>query len=321
MDQAQRDQLAADWQTMQFDVSMAECSTLRAGGRTAGFIDVQTLNELTGLLEQLNRLQLPFQVIGRGSNILVADQGYAGIILRLKGVFLAMDRLEQSGSAPEGTAVTVKAGAGYSMAGLVSWCSSNDLAGLEFMAGIPGSVGGAVRMNAGAWGKEIGGQLLAIELVDSQGQVRQLQRADLQMSYRKLALESGSLANRVIVSATLELVVDDEEQIRARCRDYLSRRKGKQPAGVASAGSFFKNPAGDSAGRLIEAAGLKGASQGGAMVSPVHANFIVNTGRATATDILQLMERVQAEVWQQFAVRLEPEVQILQDAGNVIIGR
>jgi UDP-N-acetylmuramate dehydrogenase len=311
MNQTQRDQLAADWPAMCFDQPMAACSTLRAGGRAAGFIDITCQEDLARLLQQLDRLQLLFQVIGRGSNILVSDQGYAGIILRLRGRFLSIERIGSQDPVREKTEMTVKAGAGCSMAALLSWCSSNSLSGLEFMAGIPGSVGGAVGMNAGAWGHEIGDQLLAIELVDCQGQSRQLKRSELQMSYRRLALDSGSPVSGVIVSASLQLTADKEEQIRASCRKYLGRRKGKQPVGVASAGSFFKNPAGDSAGRLIEAAGLKGLCQGEAMVSPVHANFIVNTGKATATDIVQLMERVQTEVWQRFSVSLEPEVQIL----------
>ncbi len=310
MNALQRDRLTADWQSMQFDVSMADYSTVRAGGRTAGFIDVGSLDDLTRLLGQLDLLQLSFQVIGRGSNILVSDQGYAGIIIRLKGDLSGIE-LQQAALSGRARAVTVTVGAGCSIAGLVSWCSSKGLSGLEFMVGIPGSVGGAVRMNAGAWGREIGERLQAIELVDRQGRIAKVMRSDLQFSYRCLGLRKGAFDNGVIVSATLELVVGQQKQVEERSREYLNQRRGKQPAGVASAGSFFKNPAGDSAGRLIEAAGLKGVCQGQAMVSPVHANFIVNTGGATATDIIGLMKRVQAEVLQQFAVSLEPEVQIL----------
>ncbi len=312
----QRDRLAATWPSqMRFDVSMAAYSTLRAGGSAAALIEVHTLTELRSLLGQLYAEQIKFLIVGRGSNILVADQGYSGIVIRLKGDFDTVGIQENSGSVRQ--AVTVRAGAGISLARLISWCARQGLAGLEFMAGIPGSVGGAVRMNAGAWGGEIGGRLEAIEVVDWQGDVRQIPVEQLQLAYRKLAFEDGEIG--IITSAVFRLRPDREEKIRSRCRDYQARRQGRQPAGVASAGSFFKNPQGDSAGRLIEAAGLKGACCGRAMVSPVHANFIVNTGRATATEILALMEKVQQIVFQRFAVQLEPEVRIFRDvSGNFL---
>ena len=165
-------------------------------------------------------------------------------------------------------------------------------------------------MNAGAWGYEIGERLRELELVDYSGRLYRVPVSELTLSYRKLALREGDLNRMVIASAIFTLVYDREKQIRERCNQYLGRRRGKQPAGVHSAGSFFKNPQGDSAGRLIEAAGLKGTRCGQAMVSPVHANFIVNTGKATAADIIGLMQQVQETVFQQFGIKLEPEVQI-----------
>jgi UDP-N-acetylmuramate dehydrogenase len=166
-------------------------------------------------------------------------------------------------------------------------------------------------MNAGAWGREIGELLRAVEVIDPQGNLREIPAAELRLSYRRLNLAAGETDRVIFLSATFSLVRDAEKTIRARRNEYLAHRKGKQPAGVASAGSFFKNPPGDAAGRLIEAAGCKGTCCGQAMVSPVHANFIVNAGQATATDILTLMEQVQEEVFRQFAVRLMPEVDIL----------
>jgi len=309
MNQKQRDGLASSWPvSVQWDVDMADYSTLRAGGRADALIDVQDLNELCSLLRRLEELQVNCRVIGRGSNILVSEQGYSGVIIRLQGELNSLIRLDEENNS--GNSVVIKAGAGCSMSMLVSWCTRHGLTGLEFMVGIPGSVGGAVWMNGGAWGHEIGDRLQAIELVDYSGHLMVVPVSELKLSYRKLDLKEGDLDNRIISSAIIALKPGREEQIRERCEQYLGRRRGKQPTGAASAGSFFKNPPGDSAGRLIEAAGLKGISCGHAMVSNIHANFIVNTGRASAADIVALMQQVQDVVFQQSGVRLEPEVQI-----------
>lgn len=288
---------------------MADYSTLRAGGKAAALVDVLDQEELTSLLAKISAEQIPCRVIGMGSNILVAEQGFSGVILRLKG---AMNSITlQSDDLPEEGAV-IRVGAGCSMAVCVSWCTRQGLSGLEFMTGIPGSVGGAVWMNAGAWGREIGQCLHMVEFVDFTGQLHQVPVSELSLSYRNLAWPGGDLNKVVIVAARCVVHRGSEPEIRKQCRSYLEQRRGKQPAGVASAGSFFKNPQGDSAGRLIEAAGLKGVRCGQAMVSPMHANFIVNAGRATAEEIIALMEQVQETVLQKFGVRLEPEVQILQ---------
>ncbi len=309
MDQRQRDSLSAWWRgEVKWDVDMGACSTLRAGGIADALVDVQGLPELRMLLQGLQEEGIDCRVIGRGSNILVSEQGYAGVIIRLKGAFNDVAQLTDDGST-DGQ-LLVRVGAGCAMASLLSWCCRHGAAGIEFMTGIPGSVGGAVRMNAGAWGHAIGERLVEVELVDCSGRLIRVPVADLELSYRKLGLPGGDLEEMVIVAALFTLTSGSGEGIRERGRRYLERRRQKQPAGVASAGSFFKNPHGDSAGRLIEAAGLKGSCCGGAMVSPVHANFIVNTGRATAADIVALMEQVQETVFKQSGVRLEPEVQI-----------
>jgi UDP-N-acetylmuramate dehydrogenase len=179
------------------------------------------------------------------------------------------------------------------------------------MTGIPGSVGGAIWMNAGALGGEISDCLHSMTLLDPCGKSIEVPRSELCFSYRRTELVEKQMKALVVASVCFTLQAGVTEEVRSRCANYLARRKKKQPAGVASAGSFFKNPMGDTAGRLIEAAGLKGCSCGEAMVSPVHANFIVNTGKGTATDILVLMKQVQEAVFQKFAVRLEPEVEII----------
>ncbi|CAK8716181.1 MAG: UDP-N-acetylmuramate dehydrogenase [Candidatus Electronema aureum] len=299
---------AAGLAELRFDAPMAEYCTLRAGGKVAALIEVANLEELRRVLALLAEEEIKFLIVGRGSNLLVVDSGYSGAIIRLKGEFntIALQECNE-------IATIIKVGAGCALGKLVSWCSGQGLAGLEFLVGIPGSVGGAVRMNAGAWGQEIGARLEAIELIDRQGKLRQIPFSGLRLSYRTLDLAEGRIDNTIITAALFSLKTDREEDIRSRCAAYLERRKGKQPAGVASAGSFFKNPPDDFAGRLIEVAGLKGTSCGAAMISPVHGNFLVNTGGASATDILTLMEQVQAAVFAQFAIKLEPEVRIIQE--------
>lgn len=319
MNRRQRELLAElteNWPTaMRFDVSMALYSTLRAGGKAAALIDVHSLADLQMLLKQLHKELLAFRVIGRGSNILVTDKGFPGVMIRLKGEFEQIELVKNTKDSGRGNinqeGLLVKAGGGCSLAKFLSRCTEQGLAGLEFMTGIPGSVGGAVRMNAGALGGEIGDRLHALVLLDARGNVITVSRSDVQLSYRKVELAGKNFDALIVASACFCMIPDTQEKIRSRCADLLVKRRGKQPAGVASAGSFFKNPSGDAAGRLIEAAGLKGHCCGKAMVSPVHANFIVNTGKGTATDILTLMDLVQDRVFQKFAVRLEPEVEII----------
>jgi UDP-N-acetylmuramate dehydrogenase len=291
---------------LHFDVPMGLHCTLRAGGRAAALAEVDSLSVLQALLPCCAEEGIRVLPLGRGSNILVADSGYAGLMLRP-----LFKTIQQEGEAQQG-AVVVRVGAGLSLARLLSWSSAAGLSGGEFLAGIPGSVGGALCMNAGAWGAEIGSLLTAIEAVDMQGKVHQLPVEDLHLAYRRLEWKAGTLHDMVLTAALIRLLPADREVIRRRQAAILHQRQGKQPKGVASAGSFFKNPPGDFAGRLIEAAGLKGRRQGQALVSPVHANFLVNMGGATATDLITLMHIVQEVVFERFAVHLEPEVRIVQ---------
>jgi len=308
MNAQQRSRLAATGLSdLRFDVPMSDYCTLRTGGKVAALSTVHSKDELRRLLTLLAEEEIEYLVIGRGSNLLVTDSGYTGVLIRLQGEFTTLTVQERK---PDATAL-VKAGAGCALGKFVSWCSSHGLAGLEFLVGIPGSLGGAVRMNAGAWGHEIGAHLSVIELLASDGTIRQIPVQALRLGYRSLSLADGELGKSIVTAAWFCLQHDAAEDIRSRCAAYLARRQGKQPAGVASAGSFFKNPPGDYAGRLIETAGLKGASCGKAMISPVHANFLINTGGATATELLTLAKQVQDEVFSCFAIWLEPEVQII----------
>lgn len=238
MNRHQRESLAGltrNWPSaIQFDVPMATYSTLRAGGRAAALIDIHSLAELQKLLGQLHEQQLVFRVIGRGSNVLVTDKGFPGVMIRLKG------ELEQVGSVGvseenfdglktekagkiekvEGGELLVKAGGGCSLGRFLSWCTKQGMSGLEFMAGIPGSVGGAVRMNAGALGGEIGDRLHSVECVDACGSVIQVPKLELQLSYRKAEVKGRDINTLIVASASFRLIPGAQEEIRSRCTDF-----------------------------------------------------------------------------------------------------
>lgn len=199
------------------------------------------------------------------------------------------------------------AGAGVMLPSLFSWCLKRSIQGVEFLAGIPGTVGGAVAMNAGAWGSETADLLEKITILLSDGTITTIGRDNLSFSYRKW----HGPEEAIVLQAFFRLKKGEKEKIRAKCQELLDHRRHCQPLTFASSGSFFKNPSGMSAGQLIDTAGLKGLKRGGAMVSREHGNFIVNTGCASADDIISLMREIQEKVYQQFHVSLEPEVHFL----------
>ena len=288
---------------IEWDSPMARWCTLHVGGPAKAIAIPASRVELQSLLGVLAELGVCWRVIGRGSNLLVSDAGYAGVIVMLGRKFAA---IEKRAGEREGEA-RVQVEAGCSLMKLVNWCSGSGLQGLEFAAGIPGSVGGAVAMNAGAWGKEMSGILSSVTFLRGSGELLERDKRELAFSYRHLETEG-----MIVTVAEFLLQAGDRQEIEQRCAQLLGDRKKKQPQGLASAGSFFKNPAGfPSAGRLIEEAGLKGVRVGGAQVSEVHANFLVNIGSATAQDFLDLMHLVQEKVAERFKIRLEPEVHIL----------
>jgi UDP-N-acetylmuramate dehydrogenase len=288
---------------------MADYCTFRAGGKAEALLVASTRTELAKLMHWLCRNKVSWRVIGRGSNILVQSRGFGGIVIVLGGDFCSIDNIDDLETGSQ--VMKVRVGAGCSVARLVGWCSRHELSGLEFMVGIPGSVGGAISMNAGAWGCEIGESIETVSCIDPEGIIHDVSKDKLDFSYRQLWFKEGSLKDAIIIETVLRLKPGRQKEIITQCRKYLDRRRAKQPLGAASAGSFFKNPPGDSAGRLIEDAGLKGLCRGNAMVSTKHANFIVNTGQATADDIVELMREVQEKVYIHSGVLLEPEVQLL----------
>lgn len=293
---------------------MSGFSTFRVGGPADAVIFPNGLDALSRLIKGLYEEGIPWCVIGGGSNILVADTGIRGVVIALGKEFSAIEPLSTP-HAGKG-ALSVRVEAGSSLAGLLRWAKGQELTGLEFVAGIPGSVGGAIVMNAGAWGKEIADVLTDITVIEKDGKYAVIKREELPFVYRSWGGRQGAL----VAAGTFLLHYGKRKEIEAACRQHAQHRKEMQPLDTASAGSFFKNPKGEAAGRLIEEAGLKGLRVGGAMVSPKHANFIVNTGNARAQDIFDLMHVVQEKLLKQYGVKLEPEVRFLGAWCNTSIG-
>jgi len=293
-----------------WDCPLRDYTSFAIGGPATALITVEGLAELQRLLVFLGEQKIAWRMIGKGTNLLVSDAGFAGVILILGKGFATIEPVSESVDG-----IVVHAGAGVSLARLVGWCGDQGFTGLEFAAGIPGTVGGAVIMNAGAWGREMADILKSVTVVTPAGEILVLPRTELDFGYRIWhnsfhENRSGKLS-RVVAGVELHLTAGDPEQIRDLCRSYREKRRMKQPGKEPNAGSFFKNPQGDAAGRLIEASGLKGMKVGGAMVSPVHANFLVNCGGATAADVVALMKKVQATVQRDSGILLEPEVHFL----------
>lgn len=279
-------------------------TSLRAGGKAALLVEPQDVEQLRAILNVLRNAGTEYMVVGNGTNILVRDEGYNGVIVRIGKAFHSVER--------QGNCLICGAGALLSV--IAKAAAAAGLAGFEFASGIPGSMGGAVFMNAGAYGGEIKDILKKAKVVSSDGsEVNEVTAEELEMSYRHTALhESGD----IVVEAVLELAEGNGEEIRAQMDELAAKRNAKQPVQYPSAGSFFKRPEGHFAGKLIEDAGCKGLCVGGAEVSTLHSGFIINKGGATATDIIRLMDIVRACVYEQFHVMLEPEVRIIGGDGT-----
>jgi UDP-N-acetylmuramate dehydrogenase len=298
MDERQKEDIRRlGGERIHFDCPMAQYTTFRVGGPAEAVYETDDLEGLQRVIIYLNREQIPYVVVGRGSNLLVKDEGLEGLVIILRGSLASVKRDTTDD-------LVLIGGGGLALSDLLVHCRSFGLGGLEFLAGIPGTVGGAIAMNAGAFGKEIGGRVREVHTLNATGDVMVRRRSDLNFSYRMLQMETGS----VIVASRLELDLESQETVAARISSYLKRRKETQPIEYPSAGSVFKNPPHDYAGRLIEQVGLKGKKIGGAMISEKHANYIVNTGSATAKDILALMSLAQEKVMGETGVRLDPEV-------------
>ena len=272
-------------------------TSLRIGGPADALVMPANLEDLRALLRFADREGIATLVLGGGSNTLVLDGGFRGVAILLGEAFAGLEA--------DGT--VVRAGAAVRVSRLVAFCSRLGLAGVECLTGIPGTVGGALRGNAGTSAGWVSDRLRDVAAVLRDGTLARLAKGDLGFAYRRAALPPGA----VITGATFELEPGDPAAIRRAVSKLLVARNQTQPVEFRSAGCMFKNPAGDSAGRLVDAAGMKGARAGDAEVSPKHANFIVNHGRARAADVLALVERARARVREHAGVTLEIEVQVV----------
>jgi UDP-N-acetylmuramate dehydrogenase len=276
---------------------MSRHTSWRAGGNARRFYTPADIDDLCDFLREMNSHE-PLLWMGLGSNLLVRDGGFPGTVIHTLG---ALTGLEWLG------AVTLRAGAGVTCAKVARFTANAGLTGAEFLAGIPGSLGGALAMNAGAFGGETWNLVAAVETVDRAGRLHTRLPEEYRVAYRTVE----GVADEWFVAARLVLQHGDAMTAQSTIRELLARRGATQPTNQYSCGSVFRNPPGDHAARLIESAGLKGKTQGGAQVSEKHANFIINTGNASAADIETLLNQVQGRVEQLYGVRLETEVRIV----------
>lgn len=276
---------------------MSKHTTMRVGGPAQFWLEPETEDGFCDLIGKAHEAGLPFMVIGRGSNLIVRDGGLRGVVVRLRhGVFGEF--------AVEGD--VIRAGVGVRLKALSGAAITAGLSGFEWMEGIPGDVGGCLRMNAGAMGSEAMNQVELLRYADSEGNIFEKSPRDFEVHYRNVPL----LRSNYALAAVFRGVRSSKDEVERRTREFTGKRRASQPAG-ASAGCVFRNPPGDKAGRLIDSAGLKNRRVGAARVSDVHANFILNEGGATASEVLVLVEEVRAEVFSRHGIRLETEAQII----------
>ena len=278
------------------DEPMSRHTTFQIGGPADLFIAVKDIIALKDIVRAAGSLGVRLLPLGNGSNVLVSDAGMRGAVLSLTGDFRKITLSDPT---------TIACGAGATLAGLCKFAQRNALTGLEFAWGIPGSVGGAAFMNAGAFEGQLSDVLVSTTHVTRTGKTDSLLGPEMEMDYRKSAYQKNGC---IITSVVVRLEPGNAEQISLVMDDYFNRRKERQPLEMPSAGSVFKRPDGMYAGALIEQAGLKGTQVGGAMVSEKHAGFIVNTGGATCEDVLKLIDQIQKTVFKKSGVRLECEI-------------
>lgn len=275
---------------------MSRHTTFKIGGPVRALLEPKCIGAFVWCVRELEGREIPYFILGNGSNLLVSDGGHREVALSTA----RLDTVRVSGD-------SIICGAGVMLSRLASTALNEGLTGLEFAHGIPGSLGGAVYMNAGAYGGEMRDVVESVTFVDTDGQVRVVPKDECAFGYRASRFQKGG----VILSATLRLRPGDPKEIRARMEELAETRREKQPLNYPSAGSTFKRPEGHYASRLIDEAGLKGLRVGGAQVSEKHAGFIVNLGNATFSDVYALMAMVVTKVYKDTGVKLEPEVKII----------
>lgn len=280
--------------------AMSRYTSWKTGGDADYFYRAADIDDLAVFMSRLPS-DMPITWIGFGSNLLVRDGGLAGAVISVVGVLDDFEMINE-------TEITI--GAGVSCVKAARFAAKQGLAGIEFLAGIPGSIGGALAMNAGAYGGEIWQYIKQVETINRKGERRLYAKDQFEIAYRSVSLPEGEW----FVACQMELEMSDKDTVEQRIRTMLTERAEAQPLGQHSCGSVFRNPPGDHAARLIDDCGLKGKHIGGASVSEKHANFIINTGNATSADIEQLIELVQATVLEKQAVKLNPEVRIIGES-------
>lgn len=290
---------------LRHDVVLAPLTTYRIGGPAALYLEPASADDLVALAGCLRDSGegAPVLTLGRGSNIVISDKGWPGLIVRLAPRAFSFVR---AGDRPG----SLVGGAAASQPVVANWATRRGLSGLEFMIAIPGSIGGAVRMNAGAHGGATADHLVTVRVLDlSSGEIGERKASELELSYR----HSNLTESDVVLEATFELVAQSEAEVKERLESFRRHRAETQPPAVQNAGSTFKNPPGDFAGRLVEAAGLKGFRIGGVAVSELHANFFVSDASATAQDVYDLIHEVARRVEDDSGITLEPEVRFAGD--------
>ena len=274
---------------------MASHTTFRIGGPADYFVMPETVEEVAAVLRLCKEEEIPYFILGNGSNLLVGDKGFRGVVIQLYKNF--------DGLQIEGTTVTAKSGA--MLIRVAKESGKAGLTGLEFASGIPGTIGGAMVMNAGAYGGEMKDVVSAVTVLTKDGEIKTLTGDEMNFRYRGSVVEDEGY---IVLEAVMELKEGNLEEIQARIEELSIQRKTKQPIEYPSAGSTFKRPEGYFAGKLIQDAGLRGYQVGGAQVSEKHCGFVINAGGAAAADVMQLMQDVSDKVYAQFGVTLEPEV-------------
>jgi UDP-N-acetylmuramate dehydrogenase len=280
-----------------YDEPLSGHTSFKIGGPADFYFFPKDLEDLVSVVQVCETESIPRFVIGKGTNLLVSDAGFRGVVIDLSESFSMIHSRE----------FTVTAGAGVQLWDLLLYCTERGLSGMESLAGIPGGVGGGIRLNAGAFGWEIKDCLENVAFVEAKGSVIMRPREDIRMDYRRTDLP----ADAVIVQAQFQMKEGSPAEMKTVQEDILNKRREKQPLSLPSAGSVFKRPQGDYAGRLIEEAGLKGLRFGDAMVSGKHANFIVNCQSASASDVMRLIIEIKKRVFDRFGLRLELEIHFL----------
>lgn len=295
------------------DADMSKYTSFRAGGKAMALVEVENKEQLKAVLQFADEENIPHILLGNGPNTLFKDGGYEGLVIRLGDCFgytgIESDDHKKAALDKPGERVLVSCGASMLLSTVAVFMREEGITGFEFASGIPGSIGGAMFMNAGAYGGEMKDIVASVHAVSPDGrEEKDFTNEEMDFGYRHSVLQENGW---IVTDVTFNLTAGNKEEIAAVMKDLNARRNAKQPVNYPSAGSTFKRPEGYFAGKLIEDAGLKGLTVGGAQVSTLHSGFIINIGGATATDILQLIALVQNTVYDKFGVMLEPEVRII----------